>query len=396
MNNTMFHKKVTLTDVLYALIGIWVVAFMLSASMLSADPVAVSFLGIVFICIRLLLIGLAFVDLMIRRQSKKRMLQLVLFTAFVTAEYLIADNWLLFELFFIFIFWADRLDYRKILKIFLYTTGISILFIALLHFAGLLIDYDYFTTRMDRPRVSLGFHHPNSLSECIMVVMLCAFLLYWKKGRRMILLTATALVSLWIKIYPNTLAVYVTLFFVYVIYGFLNLITSRKLSMKQKRIILILSGVMIIAVFAGLYYIVYDGRYDYTVLNRFESLYIRIRLSRQGLERYGITLFGTVYESATEIAVYVNQTANDYFTIDSIYFLLPIRYGIISTVVFFYCYIKSIYYCVKKNDLRLTSVLVAVLIMGIVDPFVTNYIMSFMFICSKARMTDDKKIRALV
>lgn len=384
MNIKAHSKKQTTIDIIYLIIGAWVFAFMLSTSMLSVNQIAGNILGITFISIRLLLIGLTFIDFLHRRQSMKRILILVLFTALVLIEYLVADNWLLFELFFIFIFWADRLNYIKVIKIFMYTTGFSIVLIVLLYYCGFLIKYDYFTNRMGRARVTLGFHHPNSLSECLMVVLLCAFLLYWKKKKRVGIAIATILVTVWIAIFPNTLTVVLTIPIVYCIFALLKLITSKTITKKQRRRILILVGLFVIGIIYGLYYVVNSGMFDNSVLRQFESLYIRIRLSRLGLERYGITLFGTVYESATEIAVYINKTASEYFTIDSVYFLLPIRYGLISSIVFLYCYYKSITFCVKKDNLKLLSVLIAVLVMSVVDPFVTNYIMSFIFICSKA------------
>ena len=390
IRNTHYnYKRITQLDILYVLIGTWIFAFMISTSMLSVYTVVGTLLSILLISIRLLMIGLAFIDCFYRKQSIRRILLLSVFTVLVVVEYIVADNWLLFELFFVFIFWADRLNYKKILKIFMYVTGLSIALISFLYYSEFLIKYDYFTNRMGRPRVTLGFHHPNSLSECLMVVLLCIFLLFWKSNKKIIVFLMTLFVLAWIAYFPNTLTVVLTVPFVYIIYGVLNLVTNRTLTKKQKRRLIISIGLFIVAITIILYYIVNSGRFDNSVLRRFESLFIRIRLSRLGLERYGISLFGTVYESVTEIAIYVNKTATEYFTIDSVYFLLPIRYGIVSTFVFFFCYYKSICLCVKKGNLKLLSVLIAVLIMSIVDPFVTNFIMSFIFVCSKAYKSED-------
>ena len=384
------HKKIIQFDIINILIGIWIVAFMLSTSMLSVYSVAGDLLHIVFLSIRIILIGLAIIDCFYHRQSIKRVLMISIYMLMVVVEYLVSDNWLLFELFFIYVFWADRLNYKVVLKIFMYITGAMIAFIALLFFAGVLIQYDYYTNRMGRPRVTLGFHHPNSLSACLMVVLLCMFLLFWKRNRRIIVAGTSLLVLMWIAYFPNTLTVVLTVPLVYIIYGILRVTTSRKTTKWQKKIIRVFTVFLFVAIVSSLYYIVNSGNYDNAFSRQFESLLIRIRLSRLGLERYGISLFGTVYESATEIAIHINKTASEYFTIDSVYFLLPIRYGIATTLLFFFFYYQSIKCCVRKDNIKLLSVLIAVLVMSIVDPFVTNYIMSFIFICSKAYTTEDK------
>lgn len=77
MSINTHNSRITRIDALYAIIGIWVLAFMLSASMLSVYSAAVAVLGIVFIGIRLTLIGLAFFDCISRRQPLKRILLLM-------------------------------------------------------------------------------------------------------------------------------------------------------------------------------------------------------------------------------------------------------------------------------------------------------------------------------
>ena len=390
---TKVRKKIFIEDILYILIGVWVLAFMFSASMLSLYPKVVSTLGFVLISVRLSLVGLAFFDCFLKKQNFKRIVILGFFTFLVVIEYIVADNWLLFELFFVFIFWGERLDYRKILKIFMILTGVSIGFIVLLYYLDVVIKYDYFTNRMGRPRTTLGFHHPNSLSECLMVMLLCAFLLFWRKNYRLFLFLSIICVLAWIAIFPNTLTVVFTVLLMFAIYGILSFLTNRSFSIKKKRRLIFVISLFVVVIVFSLYYIVKSGKFDSLVPRQLESLYIRIRLSRLGLERYGITLLGTVYESTTEIAVYIKKTASEYFTIDSVYFLLPIRYGIVTTIVFAICYFVAVLESIRKSNIKLLSVLFAILIMSIVDPFVTNFIMSFIFICSRAYKMEDSKKR---
>ncbi len=377
-------------DVVYVFLIVWIFIFMLSKSMLSVYSDFSFVLGKLMLFIRLALVVITFVNCLMFQQDRKKIIVLTAFTLLVILDYLVADNWMLFELFFVAIFWGDRLEYRKVLKIFAITTLVSIICIALLDVANLLPRYEYVSSRIDRLRTTLGFHHPNALSECIMVVLLCLFLLYNKGYKSIFSKILIVGCVVWVAIFPNTLAVVLVMFFTLLFQLILKMIFKRRQTFSGK-IVLFVSIILLTCILCGLLYvIVLSGKYDNNfILRKFETLHSRVLLARKGLDRIPITWFGTSYESTTEIAVYIKQTANEYFTIDCVYFLLPLRYGILATIAFAWFYFQSVYYCIQKENAELLSVLIALLLMMVVDPFITLFIMSFVFICSKCYKKPD-------
>ena len=380
-------KRATEIDIIYVIMAIWVFFMVYYKSMM--DSFAELF-GKTILVFRLILVLLAFANCIQNKQQKKKLFALIAFTLLVVADYLLADNWLIFELFFIPFYWGDKLNYKKVLRIFGLVTIISMAFVIIMNLLGLSPNEFVYIRPNGRHRMTLGFNHPNALSECLMVFLFCLYLLNCKGIKKHITRFIMIVAAIFVLVYPNTVNVAGTIILVlildFLLSGiFRHLQTKRRKKIFFVNIIIVLSFVVIL-----LYYIVVTKRFDDSkILNRFGTLFHRVVLSRQGLDRYGISLFGTYYESTTDIAIYVKKTATEYFTIDCIYFLLPIRYGLIATFVFFGFYLKSIYISIIKNNIELVSILLAVLIMGIVDPFITLFIMDFIFICAKCYKSDD-------
>ena len=88
-------------DVVYVFLIVWIFIFMLSKSMLSVYSDFSFVLGKLMLFIRLALVVITFVNCLMFQQDRKKIIVLTAFTLLVILDYLVADNWMLFELFFV-------------------------------------------------------------------------------------------------------------------------------------------------------------------------------------------------------------------------------------------------------------------------------------------------------
>ena len=386
-----FSKNVNEKDIIYIVMSVWIFIMIYYKSMMETFS---EFFGKTILFIRILLVFLAFTNCLINRQNKKKVILLVAFTLIVVLDYIFADNWLIFELFFITFFWGDKLDYKKVLKIFCVVIITSMIFVVFMNRMGLSPVEFVYIRPSGRRRLTIGFNHPNALSECMMSFLFCLYLLNNKGLKKRVIAFVMVVSAVFIFVFPNTNyvagVIILVLVFDILLRGLFHFLRTK----RQKKVLFV--GILFFTffLFVLVYYVVLTKRFDNSnIFHMFDTLYHRVILSRKGLERYGISLFGTYYESTTDIQIYVKKTATEYFTIDCLYFLLPIRYGLIATIVFFTFYLKSIYSCILKNNIELLSIFLVGLIMGIVSPFITLFTMNYLFICAKCYKSGSEVIK---
>ena len=386
-----FSKIVNEKDIIYIVMSVWIFIMIYYKSMMETFS---EFFGKTILFIRILLVFLAFTNCLINRQNKKKVILLAAFTLIVVLDYIFADNWLIFELFFITFFWGDKLDYKKVLKIFCVVIITSMILVVFMNRMGLSPAEFVYIRPSGRRRLTMGFNHPNALSECLMSFLFCLYLLYNRGFRKRVISFVMVVSAVFILIYPNTNyvagVIILVLIFELLLKGLFHILRTK----RQKKMLFVSIIIITFFLFLLVYYVVLTKKFDDSnIFHMFGTLYHRVILSRKGLEKYGISLYGTYYESTTDIQIYVKKTATEYFTIDCLYFLLPIRYGLIATIVFFTFYLKSIYSCILNNNIELLSIFLAGLIMGIVSPFITLFTMNYLFICAKCYKSGSVVIK---
>lgn len=377
-------NKNNYSHLIYALLGLWSFLYILKVSMIDSIGGVDAVIGKMIVGIRIIIILIALVDCIQNKVRKKIFIILIGFVCVVVIGYIIAKHWLLFDCFFIAYFFGNRLNYKKVLEIFGTTMLLAMLLVFILDFWGILPTFNYYSSRTGELRTRLGFSSPGVMAECIMALLFIIYMLYFEKHRVLVSIVMIA-AAIWCYIYPNSITVAVVLILVLVIRFVIEKINLKYESQKKK--ILIFSIIITIGITVFLLVLIYTPIVDgLPFFKTYHTVYARLILGRQGFAKYGISLFGTPYKNVADVAA---TSLSDYFVLDCLYYLLPIRYGIVTTMCFFVAYFIFVKKTLDKQDYSLFSIMAATVIMSIIGSFITMFPMCFVFICANCKELID-------
>lgn len=368
-----------LEKVMNGLIALFIFTTMLSASLL---PFAVSGLAIVsgkisLICrIFMLLIAIVL-------RPRLSMHSICLFVIFVFSYLSISSYaWGLFDLVFLSIFYCPK-DYTKTLKIYIGSIVLGFIVIFALYFLHKMPEYQLL--RDDgTPRYSFGFSHPNGLGRC--TLLLCCMFYFLKRTcftwKHIFLYFV---IGLFIYYFPNsvTSTLLVWLIAAVMLFQKAYLYQNNKNPLSNQWIRMVGYTLLPVSIILVIVITVIYINGASIVENLPTTILSRFKLGTEGLQRYGIKLFGNDIKFTTTADIYFQGHVGRYFVLDSLFFYLPIRVGLVPTVYFAAIYFYTICNCVRKKDMSKLVVLIIFLLYSMSESAMissTAFLYSFIFI----------------
>lgn len=392
----MRNSKRLEMNIVYFLYAIWVVLSVLIDSLLNADAQISFVLGKTMLVVRLLLIAAAVVSCFLNKSKVSRLLKIAVLTILVVALYLINDSWLLLELFWVPIVWGDDIESDKFLRTTLAAFLASVASVVLIYYSGYFADkiITFYNGRNDIVRNAMGFAHPNSFAEILVGMLFIIWILYYEKNKIKTLILYGIMI-LFIYFVPNTMSACIKLALVPLFCFILTFFAKRRKESKGFYNCIFTVGIIaLVAVFLACVVAVKYPQFDSIIEKLSGTLYSRVELARTGMEKYGITLFGTEYQTATEYDLYVAKTATEYFVIDCLFFMLPIRHGLVFTIFFWCCFVMSFRKMIINKNLTVLPILFAVMVGFAIESYMVTYKFGFLFALAGCKMNEISKTKS--
>lgn len=283
---------------------------------------------------------------------------------------------------FMLVLTAKR-DYKRTIDTFYYSSLCSTLTIVCINVLGLMPQYIRYRSNGMR-RYTFGFNEPNYLG--FLIDELLVLLLIKSNGRhsiRNIVLTLSA--AIFCYYVPNSLSstlILLVIGVVLIIQRFYKYIFKH--DVVQNKLIQILPIIALPCAILALYYLIFNMDKTF-VFDVNSTVWARIILSRIALERYGVSIWGQQVDMVSPAAIHFGRVSSgSFFAIDSLFVLLPVKYGIIPSIYFAYQYIKMIYAYIKNNDSVAVMICFIMIIYSMLEGVVLNVVSSFLFICAYA------------
>ena len=305
--------------------------------------------------------------------------ELSLLLCLIVISHKVTTIWALFDLFFL-PFFLKKYASPKIYKCFLYAILSGCAVVILFHYMGVLPEIIYYRRNM-RVRYSFGFSNPNSFSRYVMLSDILFILLrkdklkYWHIG----VIFASAL---FVYQFPNTITVAAMIVLMSLVLLINKLLDGKLINFWACRAGIVLVIPCMIAVFAFLmvYYRSQPGML-YRIDNTIQARFI---MGFRGIDDYGIHLFGNNISFVSSSSA-GTLAQGEYFVIDSLFFYLPVRMGIIITVMFFSFYMWLLVNAVRERRFYCA---VALLIVGCYSMFENAMLSSYAFVFSFLMMDN--------
>lgn len=376
-------------EYMYWIIAIMVFLFTINNSTYkSVFPSLAEIIKWVLIFFRLILVFIGASCIIGNKQNTRDVLLIFVYSLFFLLSYFFTKSWDLFDALFISIFLYKKLKYDKVIRAFYTPLLLSFFCVIVGYFVGLLPDM--LITRSDgTPRMSYGFFHPNDLSR---VVMLMVFLHVLKNKHELGVknLVFIALMAMFTYILPNSKDVSFSLAI------FCFLLISREVSIRFKKkdifatrqfyffFITVLFGIISLLWFLESY-----SSYDDIIKSIAYNVYSRFSSARTALLEYGFTTFGHNLQFAAEASLRYGW-ATQYFTLDSVYFYIPIARGLVPSVFILILYLYNIRVSLKKQDSIILMEMFVFMVYSMLEPGILYFIASFIFILPKIDRGDPK------
>lgn len=373
-NRDLFEKMMNI------LIALFIFKTMLSASLL---PYAVN--GLSFVLGKISLICRFFMLLIAIILRPRLSIHSICFFVIFAFSYLSISSyaWGLFDLVFLGIFYYPK-DYKKMLKVYISSIAFGFIVIFALYFLHKMPEYQL--VRDDgTPRYSFGFSHPNGLGR-FMFLFCCLFYFIKRTNFTWKHIFLYFCIGLFIYYFPNsvTSALLVWLIAVMMLFQKAYIYQKNKnpLSNPLLRVIgyTVLPALTILMIVVTIMYI-----NNVSILENLPTTILaRFKMGTQGLQQYGIKLFGNDIKFSGTADAYFHKRTGRYFVLDSLFFYLPIKMGIVPTIYFFAIYFYTICNSVKRKDISKIVVLIIFLLYSISECAIlsssTAFLYSFIFI----------------
>ncbi|MDE5947152.1 MAG: hypothetical protein K2G63_07610 [Oscillospiraceae bacterium] len=272
--------------------------------------------------------------------NKLKAVDLLMLTVFFLS-YIKLSAWAIFDLFFLGFYYKPK-NQNDTMKAYFSGMISALLIVFLLWLCRFFPTYNLY--REDGVlRYTFGFSHPNGLGRfcflcCSIFVLMKRININWKE------ITVIAIVAVFIYVFPNSGTSSIVIFllaFACSVVKTLRLAKNHCLIEKKCVRIMGLSALPIMIVVQYVLMKKYIAGNSF-VMNLPQTIISRLVLGIRGLKIYGINLFGNNIEFTSTVSSYFSTGNDHYFVLDSLFFFLPIRMGLIVTIFFvaaFFCFL---------------------------------------------------------
>lgn len=254
-----------------------------------------------------------------------------------------------------------------------------------LYFIGYLPKFTVFRYGTNFSRNSYGFSHPNVCGRFLF--SLC--LLYILKRRNklgFVELIGMTLIAYWVYVYPNSVTA--SLMIIGLVTCLL-VIKLYKLLFKREIIsnvfVKIIGIAVIPIIFITVFYLVLNSQSHSVLQDLSATFYSRFTGGLSAMQQYPIRLLGNKISFTTYSQIYFGATNDNYFVIDCLYILLPVKYGIIATIYFSYQLYKGAVTSIKRNDSFLFLAIIFLLVYSLAENGLSLIYFSYIFLLTYAR-----------
>lgn len=308
---------------------------------------------IVTLPITLISLGLLLIKiLLLNKYSKKKLIIMGILALCAGLTYVNSSyNVLIFLV--LFIIGANNVNFKNIVKIFLFVR-VSILLIAMMAAKfGLIENIIYI--REGRVRQSFGSIYPTDFAAGVLFIVL-AYLYIKSEKLKIIDSIIFAVLGIGVSYFCDARLDSICIFGI-TVYSLFKVVYNNGEEPKINKFInIILSSSMIIcAIFSIIISIIYNPE-NKIMLFLNNLLSNRLELAKRGIDKYGFSLFGQKVDMVGNGGSSISPS--DYFFIDSSYLFVSLRYGMIALIIF--CALFTIY---VKRTIDLGEITIAVIIM---------------------------------
>ena len=292
-------------------------------------------------------------------------------------EYLILDEWILFDIFFIIIAFRNVLDYKKVYKIVFATLLFSISLIIVLNLMGVIPSNFNYHRASGKIRYTMGFNHPNAFAGNLLILLI--FYVLQKESLTNVDAVIILMCSIFTLIAPNSLSAGVCMFLLALCIGFIkkgyNIKTVR---FNEKKLCILYFYIFIFSIVCIAYLVALTGLWENLISSLSGTLYTRFLYGKEAIDKYGISMFGQNIDMVNERMINENSKLK-YFTLDCTYFYMPIVIGLIPTLYYLKWYLNSIKISILSGNKILLCVFIVVTLYAISE---TSFIMysAFLFL----------------
>lgn len=344
----------------------------------SLSDILPKIIGMTAILIRLLLVAIFFFFTINRKiYAVKEIVIFLLYMATVVLSYIIGDQWLIFDAFFLSVYLSDEIDYKKVIDVYFYTFLIGTVIIIV---SGAFLPEDAFdfVRENGRTRYTLGFIHPNSLGRSILVLnMLLSLKLKDLKVYGLVFIQIIS--ALFVFLVPNsvTSAICIVLLTIFTV-----LTAEKPKTVLNKRMYKVYATSAMFALIAVVYFITINfAVFDDVLYSVSSTFYARFLFGQEAITEYGFNLFGHQnIPFANDIAVAKENVR--YFVVDCLYVYMPLVFGIIPTLWYLYYFTVCMHKCISKSNLRLLGCYFIILIYGILESAIVSGWFNFIYVCA--------------
>lgn len=284
--------------------------------------------------------------------------------AFIFFILILRVSFRLYGLFFftgcLFVLLSSYVETNKILKSFIYFSATTLIITIVFNKLGLV---DSVISVGDRVRTSLGFSYMAEPSEILFYVT-CSYLVYKKQDITYIEIMGLELLNVLLysatqtrtPFFMATLALIGTLI--------LKLVNFKVSILNNKLIKFVIVNIYWICL--ALFFVLLNTYPDNVFWNLNKLLSGRLYLSLLGLQRWGISLWGTNTKFVTDNVA--NVAGGQYNYIDSSYLQSLIIYGLIFTIIVLVMFSVLTYVAIRRKDVIFILILICVAIHSMFDP----------------------------
>jgi hypothetical protein len=254
---------------------------------------------------------------------------------------------------------AKNADFDKVIRLAYILLLITITFVIVMCFLGVLTDYTMY--RHSLLRHSLGFEHPNRLGLRCFQLAACHCYLYRNKRKR--LLTAVLLLALAYFAYkvPNSQTAYICLTILSGIFILAKVIEKNR---RRERLVLRFFGLMTVFLSIGTVVLSFFNPKSLKLYDNIDRIMSRrFWWCYRMYKYYGVSWFGQKVSTIVPDKLYRGIFRQWY--LDNAFFSILLCYGIVVYVVFTAIYLVTIYRYIQKSEFMMVAILFLYALYGI-------------------------------
>lgn len=306
--------------------------------------------------------------------DKKKIIRALLFISIfsVAGYYSKSWSWVMFDLLLIPVLFSNYVSFQKIANLSFYCFSFGTICIIAFHYLNLIPDVPF--SRNDSMRYALSFSHPNNLGLFLMLISMTS--VFFFKKASWLLYALIAFLLLFSVIIPKSYTPAYIMFFLLLGLPFAIKMENKDLSDSQKRLFLKIFITVFIVCVLALYLISYFRIGESFISSLPGALWARFELGYRALCEFGFSVVG----QSVHLQKALFETDSNLLIIDCAYFFMPIVFGVIPTLFYFYMFYLSVKQSVYNQNFRLFLIQCLALIYGVSETMIFNPYFIFIFL----------------